>query len=112
MYLHFLAMAAPQGGGAAPSGAASLLGFIPWIAIILIFYFLLIRPQAKRQKQHAEMLKNVKKGDKIVTAGGIHGEVVGVKDENTLVVKIASEVKVEVERSSIGRVTYSYGQSE
>lgn len=112
MSLHFLAMAAPQGGGAAPSGAAGLLGFIPWIAIIVIFYFLLIRPQAKRQKQHAEMLKNVKKGDKIVTAGGIHGEVVGVKDENTLIVKIDANTKVELERSSIGRVTQSYGQGE
>jgi len=100
---------APRGEGAAPSGGAGIIAFLPWIAIILVFYFLLIRPQAKRQKQHQLMLKSVKKGDRIVTAGGVHGEVVGLKDENILLVKIADNVKIELDRSSVGRLISSAG---
>ncbi len=104
MFFHFLAMAQPSGQGGG-GGGMGIVGFLPWIAIILIIYFLMIRPQAKRQKQQQAMLKGLQKGDKIVTAGGIHGEIVGVKDnETTLVVKIAKDVKIEVERSSVGRL--------
>jgi len=113
MFLHFLSMAAPpQGEGAAPSAGMGILGFLPWIAIIVVFYFLLIRPQAKRQKEHQKMLAAVKKGDRIVTAGGIYGEVVGLKDEHILIVKIDTNTKVEIDRTSIGRVVSSYGASE
>ena len=103
MIYHFLAMASnPEAGGQQGMG---IVGLLPWIAIIAIIYFLMIRPQAKRQKRQQEMLKAVKKGDKVVTAGGIHGEVVGIKDNpNVLIVQIADKVKVEMERSSIGRV--------
>jgi len=103
MFYHFLAMAQnPEAGSGQGMG---IIGLLPWIAIIAIIYFLMIRPQAKRQKRQQEMLKAVKKGDKVVTAGGIHGEVVGVKDNpNILIVQIADKVKIEMERSSIGRV--------
>ncbi len=108
MLFHYLAMTQPQGEGAQGSGGAGILGFLPWILIILVFYFLLIRPQAKRQKQHQEMLKSIRKGDKVVTSGGIHGTVVGLKDnDRILVVKIADSVKIDVERGSIGRVIRS-----
>jgi len=105
MYLHFLAMAQPQGGAGAQGGSMGIMGFLPWIAIILVFYFLLIRPQARRQKQQQAMLAAVKKGDKIITSGGIHGTIVGVKENtNILILKIADNMKIEIERSSVGRV--------
>ena len=73
------------------------------ILLFAVFYFLLIRPQQQRQKKQKAMVASIEKGDKVVTAGGIHGLVTGVKD-NTLVVKIADNVKVEVNRSSVSRV--------
>lgn len=102
MFYHFIAMANPN---AAEGGQGmGIIGFLPWIAIIAIIYFLMIRPQARKQKQQQEMLKALKKGDKIITAGGIHGEIVGIKDNtNILIVKIADNVKIEIERGSIGR---------
>lgn len=103
MFFHFLAMSQPSGEGG--GGGMGIIGFLPWIAIILVIYFLMIRPQAKKQKQQQEMLKGLLKGDKVVTSGGIHGEIVGLKDnQNILIVKIAKDVKIEVERASIGRL--------
>jgi len=111
MYLHYLAMAQPQGGEGAQGGMGGIMGFLPWIMIILVFYFLLIRPQAKRQKQQQAMLAAVKKGDKIITSGGIHGTIVGVKENtNILILKIADNMKIEIERSSAGRVLTSSGE--
>ena len=71
--------------------------------IFLIFYFMIIRPQQKRQKERQKMLDAVKKGDKIVTAGGIHGTVIGVEDKIVLV-QIADTVKVKVDRSSVANI--------
>ena len=77
---------------------------LPMAAIFAIFYFLLIRPQQKRQREHDQMLKAIEKGDSIVTAGRIHGSVVGVTDD-TLTVEIAAlkgeRVRVKVARSKI-----------
>ena len=104
-------MAQPQGGAGAQGGSMGII--LPWIAIILVFYFLLIRPQAKRQKQQQAMLAAVKKGDKIITSGGIHGTIVGVKENtNILVLKIADNMKIEIERSSVGRVVQKAGGEE
>ncbi|MCI0513136.1 preprotein translocase subunit YajC [candidate division KSB1 bacterium] len=81
-------------------------------AIFAIMYFLMIRPQAKRQKQHEAMLNSVAKGDKIITAGGIHGLVQGEKDNGAvLIVKIAENVKVEINRSAIARKVENKGGS-
>jgi preprotein translocase subunit YajC len=81
--------------------------FVPMIAIFLIFYLLLIRPQQKRQKQQEEMLKAIEKGDDVVTAGGLHGKVVGTTDE-VLTVEIAAlkgeRVRVKVSRAKIDSV--------
>lgn len=78
-----------------------------WFPIILIFaimYFLIFRPQAKRQKQHQAMIESLKKGDRVVTAGGIYGTISGIKEkEKTLVVKIDDNVKIEVARNSIAK---------
>ncbi len=75
-----------------------------------IFYFLIIRPQQKQAKQHQEMLKNVNKGNQVVTVGGIYGKVVGVADD-ILTVEIADNVKIKVDRSGIQSVK-SEGKGE
>jgi preprotein translocase subunit YajC len=71
--------------------------------IFVIFYFMIIRPQQKRQKERQKMLDALEKGDKILTAGGIYGTVVGIEDK-TVLVQIADNVKVKVERGSVGSV--------
>jgi preprotein translocase subunit YajC len=76
------------------------------IAIFAVMYFLMIRPQQRQKRQHQDMLSHVGKGDKVVTTGGIHGTVAGVKD-NSLILKIADNVKVEVNRSAISQIISS-----
>jgi len=84
--------------------------FMPIIMIFLIMYFLIFRPQMKKQKQQKQMLEAVKKGDKIITVGGIVGTVAGVKEkEGTLIVKIADSTKIELVKTSIAKVV---GQEE
>ena len=87
-----------EGGGMDIFGS-----MLPFILIILVFYFLILRPQQKRQKDKQKMLQSVKKGDKVITAGGIHGQVEGVEDK-IILVKIADGIKVKVEKSSIGNI--------
>lgn len=81
----------------------SLMGLLPFVLIIAVFYFLIIRPQQKRQKERQKLLDSVQKGDKIITAGGVHGVVEGIEDK-TLLVKIADNVKVKMERSSVATI--------
>lgn len=95
----FAQAAAP---GAAPGGGA-FSSIILMLVIFAIFYFILIRPQQKKMKEHKKMVDELKKGDRIITAGGIYG-VVENTTANTLTVKIAEGVKVKVTRSSIGTV--------
>jgi preprotein translocase subunit YajC len=97
-----LLMAAPQGaeGG---GGGAGLMTFLPFVAIIAIFYFLIIRPQNKKQKDTQKMLSALKKGDRVVTIGGIHGVIQSVKDQS-VIVKIDDNVKVEFSRSAISSI--------
>ena len=90
---------------AQPGGDFSF--FVPMIAIFLIFYLLLIRPQQKKQKEHEAELSGIKKGDEVVTAGGIHGKVTGVTDD-VLSVEIAAfkgeRIRVKVDRGRVDRV--------
>lgn len=95
-----IAMAPPQGG----QGGGEIYSTLIMFALIIgIFYFMIIRPQQKRQKEREALLGQIKKGDKVITAGGIHGEVIGV-EEKTLLVEIAEKVKVKIERNSISVV--------
>ena len=90
-----------QQGGSGGQQGNPLLSFLPLVLIILIMWLLLLRPQAKRQKEHRKLLENLQKGDRIVTSGGLLGTIAGVKEkENILVIKIADNVKVEMTRSS------------
>ncbi|RJP21794.1 MAG: preprotein translocase subunit YajC [Candidatus Omnitrophota bacterium] len=71
--------------------------------IFAVFYFLLIRPQQKQRKKHEERVNQLKKGDKVITSGGIHGSIIGMKDD-IAVVKIAENVKIEIQKSSISTI--------
>ncbi len=96
-----------MGGGAAPGGQQSplLLQLMPFILMFAVIYFLILRPQHKKQKQQQQMIESLKKGDRIVTSGGIHGKITGVKEkEGILVVWIAKDVQIEVSRGSVTAV--------
>ncbi|MBE2202754.1 MAG: preprotein translocase subunit YajC [Chthoniobacterales bacterium] len=80
-----------------------LVSMMPLVFIFVIFYFLLIRPQQKRQKDHEKLVQGVKTGDQVVTSSGIHGTISNVKDK-TVIVKIADNVKVEFDRAAIASV--------
>jgi preprotein translocase subunit YajC len=96
-----LAAAAPG----APSGAAAfILQVFPFLLIFVIFYFLMIRPQQKRMKDHQAMIATVKKNDEVITAGGIRGRVTRVVDEREIEVEIAQNVKVRVVKATLTQV--------
>ncbi|MEW6349977.1 MAG: preprotein translocase subunit YajC [Thermodesulfobacteriota bacterium] len=92
------AMAQPPGGEGQGPGMFQTL--VPMVLIFVVFYFLLIRPQQKRAKEHKELLENLKKGDSVITQGGIYGQIVAVAD-NVLTVEIADKVRVRVARSHV-----------
>ena len=96
LIIDILAMA-PQTG---ESGGGGLMSFLPMILIFVAFYFLLIAPQRKKQKQHQKMISSLEKGDNVKTIGGMFGTVTGVKDDR-VVVKIAENVKVEVAKDAV-----------
>lgn len=95
-----MASPTPEGAGPEPS---LLNTIIPFGFMIVIFYFLLIRPQQKRQKEHQALVETVKTGDRIITNSGIHGIIANVK-EKTIVVKVADNVKIEFDRAAVATV--------
>ena len=104
-----IAYAMGTGGGG--EGASGFTGFIPLILMFVIFYFLLIRPQQKKTKDHRQMVASLKKGDRIVTSGGIHGRITGM-DDVTLTVEIADKVRVKVARSNVSALAQAAAQSQ
>jgi preprotein translocase subunit YajC len=100
----FISSAYAQGVGGAPSsGAAFLSSIMPFLLIIPIFYFLMIRPQQRRMKAHRDMIAAVKKGDTVVTAGGLIGKVTKVNDAE-VEVEVAASTKVRVVKSTLAEV--------
>ena len=97
----FAQAATPAPGGTPPN---PLVQFVPLILIFVIFYFLLIRPQQKRQKEHQKLVAGIQTGDQVVTSAGIHGVVTNVK-EKTVLVRVADNVKIEFDRAAIAAVT-------
>ena len=106
MLLTLLAQAQP----AAPPGAGPnpLASFIPIILIFIIMYFVLFRPQMRRQKEQRLLVSALKTGDRVVTAAGIHGMITNVKD-TTVTVKVADNVKLEMDKTAITNVLKSNG---
>ena len=92
------AYALGTGGGGDPTSA--FMGMMPLILMFGIFYFLLIRPQQKRAKEHKVMLADLKRGDDVVTSGGVHGKITGVTDD-ILTLEIAPNVKIRVAKGAV-----------
>ena len=94
-----------------PQGTVSpLVNLFPIILIFVIFYFLLIRPQKSKEKEHQKTLANLNKNDEVVTSGGIHGTVVNVKDK-TITLRIDDNVKIELEKGCVAYVKKQQGAS-
>ncbi|WP_054027256.1 preprotein translocase subunit YajC [Bacillus sp. FJAT-28004] len=92
---------------AGEAGSTNILGMIwPFVLMFAVFYFLLIRPQQKKQKQRSSMLNQLKKGDKISTIGGLHGTVVELSDD-TVVLRVNDTTKMTFERSAINTIINS-----
>lgn len=97
-----IAYAMGQSGAAGGQGASGFTSLVPLILMFAIFYFLLIRPQQKRNKEQRLMIENLKKGDRIVTSGGLLGRITGVNEkDNTLTVEIADKVRVKLQRGNV-----------
>jgi preprotein translocase subunit YajC len=91
--------------------AGSLLNLLPLVFIFVIFYFLLIRPQKTKEKEHQKMLAGLNKNEDIVTTGGIHGTIVNVKDK-TLIIRVDENVKIEIEKSCVAYVKKAQVESK
>ncbi len=98
-----LAYALGGGGGGTGGQGGGLGAFVPLILMFAIFYFLLIRPQQKKSKQHKQLLASIKKGDRVVSSGGLHGVVTGITDD-VVTMEIAPKVRVKISRNSIAGV--------
>src|SRR5207248_10880507 len=100
MFSILLAQAAPA-PTSAPGGG--LLSILPFVFIFVIMYYVMIRPQMRRQKEAAKLVSALKTGDQVVTSSGIHGLITNVKD-TTVIVKVADNVKIEMEKSAVTNV--------
>ena len=102
MIFNILLLVPPPNGG---EGGSTFMGILPFILIIVVFYFLMIRPQMKRTKQKQKMIDALQKGDSVVTSGGIHGKVSGfTEDGKTVILKVDEKVKLNVDRSAVNVV--------
>lgn len=83
-----------------PQTVNPIINLFPLILIFIVFYFLLIRPQKTKEKEHQKMLANLKKNDEVVTSSGIHGTIVNIKDK-TVILRIDDNVKIEIEKNCV-----------
>lgn len=90
----------PQAQSPSAQQASQFTALIPIIMIVFVFYFLIIRPQKKQRKEHAQMIQDLKKNDEVITSGGVYATIVAIKDE-TFVLRIADDVKIEIQKGSI-----------
>ncbi|HEY2614924.1 MAG TPA: preprotein translocase subunit YajC [Chthoniobacterales bacterium] len=103
MFLTLLA----QTSAASPAPVGSgLIGMLPFVFIFIIMYYVMLRPQMRRQKEQARLVSALKTGDRVVTSSGIHGLISNVKD-TTVIVKVADNVKLEMEKSAVTNVVKS-----
>ena len=92
------------GGGGAGGDGGMLMSLLPFVLIFVIMYFLILRPQQKRVKTHAEMVKNMRRGDTVVTTGGLIGKITKVIDEDQVEIEIADDVRIRQMRAMISEV--------
>jgi len=104
--LFFLAQAAAASPAGTTAQPPAFMSIMPLIFVFVIFYFLLIRPQQKKAKEHQKLVESLKTGDKVVTSAGIHGIIANVKDK-TVIVKVADNVKLEFDRAAVTAVEKS-----
>src|SRR5207344_3555804 len=98
----FISPAFAQGGSLFGGGSDNMMvSLLPFVLIFVIMYFLILRPQQKRQKQHADMVKNLRRGDTVVTSGGLVGKVTKVVDDEQIEVEIADDVRVRQLRTMV-----------
>jgi preprotein translocase subunit YajC len=90
---------------AAPAGGGGLITMLPLLLLIPLMYFVMIRPQQKRQKQWQEMLSKIKTGDRVTTAGGIRGVITSIKDDSIIIRVAPDNIKMEIAKSAIASVT-------
>ena len=103
----FISTAFAQGGlfgGGAGGDGGMLMSLLPFVLIFVIMYFLILRPQQKRVKTHAEMVKNMRRGDTVVTTGGLIGKITKVIDEDQVEIEIADDVRIRQMRAMISEV--------
>ena len=93
--MNYLLMMQPEGQDANP-----LMSFLPLLLIVVVFYFFMIRPQMKRQKEVRKFRESLSKGDKVVTTGGIYGRIIEVKD-TTVILEIARDVQIKVDKNGV-----------
>ncbi len=86
-----------------PQAANSIMSFVPLVLIFVIFYFMLIRPQKKKEQEHQKMLGNLAKNDEVVTSSGIHGTIINVK-EKSVILRIDENVKIEIEKNCVAYI--------
>lgn len=98
-------------GGDGAQAGGGFAAFVPLLLMVGIFYFLLIRPQQKKQKEHRALLAALKKGDKVITQGGLHGTVTGLTD-TVATIEIADKVRVKIQRGYIAGLTTKAEASE
>ncbi len=96
--MNYLLMAAPAADGAAQPNP--IMTFLPLVLIIVVFYFFMIRPQMKKQKEVAAFRNSLQKGDKVVTTGGIYGKILEIKD-NTVLLQVDDNVKLRVDKAAL-----------
>lgn len=101
--LNFFAFASPNAGGGGSGGAGSLLSFLPLVLIFAVFWFMIIRPQKKQQEQRKTMLDALKRGDRVITNGGLYATIRDVKGD-VVTATIGDNVKVEISRQAISTV--------
>lgn len=94
---------APTAAPAGNAAGAGLAGFLPMIILLVVFWFLVFVPQKKQQKQRNQMLSNLKKGDKVITVGGVHGEIVEFDDDDVKL-RVADKVEMKFSKSAISKV--------
>ncbi len=110
LLLFFAEPAYAMGAGGPELGGSTVATMLPFVLMFVVLYMLILRPQMKKQKAQQKMIDELKKGDPIVTNGGIHGTITNIKDD-VLVVKVADNVKLQISRAAVTRVKGDNGKS-